>query len=138
MPRRDVYHYQIREALEKDGWTITDDPLDLTTGSVDLYADLGADLLAAEKETVKIAVEIKSFTEEQSPVSEFHKAIGQYDTYGFALEDIENDRIIYLAIPLSAWDGFFKRSLIQRIVKEKPLRIIVVDIIQKKVIKWIK
>ena len=85
MPRRDVYHYQIREALEKDGWTITDDPLDLTTGSVELYADLGADLLAAEKETVKIAVEIKSFTEEQSPVSEFHKAIGQYDTYGFAL-----------------------------------------------------
>ncbi len=90
MPKRDKYHFQVRAALEKDGWIITDDPLDLTSGEVELFADLGAArVLAAERGEEKIAVEIKSFLEEQSPVSEFHKASGQYDTYQFALEDKE-------------------------------------------------
>jgi len=26
---KDIYHYTVRAALEKDGWTITDDPLRL-------------------------------------------------------------------------------------------------------------
>ncbi len=30
MPRRDVYHYEIKTALEKDGWNITDDPMQIT------------------------------------------------------------------------------------------------------------
>ncbi len=77
MPKRDKYHFQVREALEKDGWVITADPLDLTTGEVELFADLGAArILAAERHEEKIAVEIKSFLEEQSPVTEFHRASG--------------------------------------------------------------
>lgn len=59
MARRDVYHYHVKEALIKDGWTITDDPLNLTSGGVELYADLGAyRLIAAERGEEKIAVNI--------------------------------------------------------------------------------
>lgn len=139
MPRRDLYHYQVREALEKDGWVITSDPLDLSTGGVELYADLGAErVLAAERGEEKIAVEIKSFAEGQSPVSEFHKASGQFDSYKFALEEKEPDREVFLAIPLYVWEDFFQRPLIQRIVHEKPLRIIVVDISTKTIALWIR
>ncbi|MDX2070463.1 MAG: element excision factor XisH family protein [Haliscomenobacter sp.] len=118
---------------------MTDDPLDLTSGDVELFADLGAArVLAAERGEEKIAVEIKSFLEEQSPVSEFHKASGQYDTYQFALEDKEPERMVYLAIPTFIWKTFFQRPLIQKIVHEKPLRIIVVDMEKQTIESWIK
>lgn len=139
MPRRDLYHQQVREALEKDGWIITADPLDLSVGGVELYADLGAArVVAADRGEEKIAVEIKSFMEEQSPVSEFHKASGQFDSYRFALEEKEPDRIVFLAIPLYVWEDFFQRPLIQKIVYEKPLRIIVVNIHTRTIELWIK
>ncbi len=68
---KDIYHDTVRTALEKDGWTITDDPLTLRIGLRDVFVDLGAQkLLAAEREGQKIAVEIKSFVS-QSPVKDW-------------------------------------------------------------------
>lgn len=59
---RDKFHHCVRRAIEKDGWLITDDPLRLSSGKVDVEIDLGAEkLLAAERGEEKIAVEIKNF-----------------------------------------------------------------------------
>jgi XisH protein len=41
MAARDVFHEAVKNALVKDGWTITHDPLSLSFGGVDLYIDLG-------------------------------------------------------------------------------------------------
>lgn len=63
MPARDLYHDNVKNALIKDKWTITHDPLTLKFGKEDLYVDLGArQMLAAQKAESKIAVVIKSFT----------------------------------------------------------------------------
>ena len=57
MPQRDLHHACVVHALEKEGWTITDDPFRLEYGRRNLYVDLGAeDLLAAEKDRRRIAV----------------------------------------------------------------------------------
>lgn len=62
MPARDLYHNTVKNALVKDGWTITDDPLTLGIGSTNLFVDLGAErVLGAQKGLRKIAVEIKTF-----------------------------------------------------------------------------
>jgi hypothetical protein len=62
MPAKDRYHEAVKHALEKDGWAITHDPYTLTFGIKDVYVDLGAGrVLAAEKGSDKIAVEIKTF-----------------------------------------------------------------------------
>ena len=62
MPAKDIFHDAVRIGLEKDGWVITDDPLRIEVGDVEMYIDLGAEqVLAAEREGEKIAVEIKSF-----------------------------------------------------------------------------
>lgn len=62
MSARDIYHDQVRTALEKDGWAVTHDPFRLKWRDKKMYIDLGAErLLAAEKGTQKIAVEVKSF-----------------------------------------------------------------------------
>lgn len=60
MPAKDIFHNQVKNALIKDGWNITDDPLKLQWGKKDLYVDLGAvRLIAAQKENQEIAVEMR-------------------------------------------------------------------------------
>lgn len=78
MAARDIFHQAVKTALTKDQWRITDDPLLLQVGGIDLYGDLGAKkLFAAEKDQQQIAVEVKSFLG-PSLVSDFHLALGQF------------------------------------------------------------
>jgi hypothetical protein len=75
MPARDRYHNQVRNALINAGWTITHDPLRLRWGVKDMYVDLGAEqLLAAEQDHCRIAVEVKSFVG-LSEMDDLEKAI---------------------------------------------------------------
>ena len=47
---RDLYHNNVRIALEKDGWKITHDPYKMSVDQIDYEIDLGAEaLIAAEK-----------------------------------------------------------------------------------------
>ncbi|TAE41740.1 MAG: XisH protein [Runella slithyformis] len=138
MARKDIFHQAVRVALEKEGWIITDDPLDLTTGEVELLADLGAErVIAAQRANEKIAVEIKSFVG-QSPVSEFHKALGQYENYRLSLEELEPDRPIWLAVPLLAWNDFFQRPFIQKAIKRHKIELIIFDSDNETILQWIK
>ena len=60
MPRLDKYHEAVRNALIKDGWTITDDPFTIDFEDATLFADLAAErTIAAQKDNEKIAIEIK-------------------------------------------------------------------------------
>ena len=78
---KDIYHNTVRIALEKDGWTITDDPLTLRIGGRSAFIDLGTEkLFAAEKKDKRIAVEVKSFIS-PSPVKDLEQALGQYIMY---------------------------------------------------------
>ncbi|PPJ64743.1 hypothetical protein CUN59_03375 [Cuspidothrix issatschenkoi CHARLIE-1] len=85
MTAKDKFHDAVKNALIKEGWMITNDPLFIQFGGVDLYVDLGAEkMLAAEKDNQKIAVEIKSFLGD-STISEFHQALGQLLNYRLIL-----------------------------------------------------
>lgn len=78
MAAKDIFHDAVKNGLEKEEWLITNDPLKLEGGGVQMYVDLGAErILAAEKAGEKIAVEIKSFVG-TSNISEFHTALGQF------------------------------------------------------------
>ena len=100
MPAKDYFHNHVRAALEKDGWTITDDPLTIVLeGTRDsLFVDLGAErLIAAEKSAHKIAVEVKSFIS-GSKLTDLENALGQFILYHDILAENEPDRTLYLAI----------------------------------------
>ncbi|MCB0583095.1 MAG: hypothetical protein KDD10_27705 [Phaeodactylibacter sp.] len=107
---KDVFHIHVKEALEKDGWAITDDPYVLRAEEIEYEVDLGAEkLIAATKANEKIAVEVKSFLR-QSKVYEMHNALGQFNTYAFALKSQEPSRTLYLAVPENIYLEFFQRA----------------------------
>ena len=107
MPRKDIIHAPIRVALEKDGWQITADPYKVIWEGKTYLPDLGAErVIAATRGTEKIAVEIKSFLGDFN--IEFYEALGQYDSYRFAVADFEPERIVILAISLAAWEEYFQ------------------------------
>jgi Holliday junction resolvase-like predicted endonuclease len=86
---KDRFHDAVRNALEKEGWTITADPYEISIGDVDFEIDLAAEILAAERADAKIAVEIKSFIG-RSNVSDFHTALGQFINYsGFRICELQ-------------------------------------------------
>jgi hypothetical protein len=82
MPAKDIYHNTVKNALIKDGWQITHDPLRIRLArGKNLFVDLGAErLLAAERGTEKIAIEIKSFTR-PSDMKDLEEAVGQFVLY---------------------------------------------------------
>ena len=83
---KDIFHNNVKIALEKDGWQITHDPYQLRYGMADVYIDFAAeDAIAAQKGSRKIAVEVKSLAG-GSTISEFHTALRQFLNYRIAIE----------------------------------------------------
>ncbi|MEI6328248.1 MAG: XisH family protein [Pseudanabaena sp. ELA645] len=133
---RDLFHDAVKNALIKDGWLITDDPFSLKVGDSELYIDLGAErLIAAERNNEKIAVEIKSFVGNSS-VNDFHLAVGQFINYRIGLKAAYPDRKLYLAIPNTAYETFFKKEFPRMVIQECQLDILVYDIKNEVIVKW--
>ncbi|NEQ99503.1 MAG: fatty-acid oxidation protein subunit alpha [Cyanothece sp. SIO2G6] len=134
---KDRFHDVVRTALEKEGWTITADPYELNVGDVDFEIDLAADmLLAAERQGEKIAVEVKSFIG-RSAVSDFHTALGQCINYQFALEEVDPERQLYLAVPDAVYRSFFQRRFIQSVIQRTQLKLFTYDEIQEVIGQWL-
>jgi hypothetical protein len=135
---KDVFHQQVKNALIKDGWNITHDPLTIRISeAVKLQIDLAAETaIAAERDSEKIAVEIKSFVGD-SDISAFHTALGQYLNYCQALEEQEPDRIIYLAIPLETYQDFFQLPFIQRALRRYQVKLMIYDPKLEEIKQWI-
>ncbi|NEZ56203.1 XisH family protein [Adonisia turfae] len=137
MAAKDRFHEVVKIALEKEQWTITDDPLRLDVGGTKFEIDLGAEqLLAAERGAEKIAVEIKTFLSD-SPLTDYHAALGQFLNYRLALEISEPQRILYLAVPVIAYEAFFKREFAQLSVERYQIKQIIYDPIQEVIVRWI-
>jgi len=133
---KDIFHDAVKNGLEKEGWVITDDPLRIRAGRVDMRIDLGAEkLIAAEKGEEKIAVEIKSFVT-PSNISEFHTAVGQFLNYRVALEEQQPDRVLYLAVPLGAYKTFFNLPFVETIIERFQLSLLVYEPKNEVILEW--
>lgn len=135
---REAFYQQVKNALIKDGWKITDDPLTISISeAIKVHIDLADDnVIAAERDSDKIAVEIKSFIS-GSDISEFHTTLGQYLNYRLALEINEIEKIVYLAIPNETYKDFFQLPFIQGIVHNHQVKLIVYDPKREEIKQWI-
>jgi hypothetical protein len=137
MPARDIYHDAVKSALIKDGWVITADPYTIKYKDTNLFADLAAErVIAAEQQGRKIVVEVKSFLG-PSLMRDFENALGQYILYRNLLSATAPEYQLYLAVKESTYESFFKLPSIQLVVAQNNLLIIVVDMENEEILKWI-
>ncbi|MDJ0659278.1 MAG: element excision factor XisH family protein [Crocosphaera sp.] len=98
MPAKDIYHDSVKNALIKDGWTITADPYYIIYKRLRLFADLGAERsISAQKGNDKIVIEVKSFIN-RSFIYDLERAVGQYIIYRNFFNKTAPDHQIYLAV----------------------------------------
>jgi XisH protein len=137
MSAKDIFHDAVKSALQKDGWTITNDPLYLRLGDDQLRVDLAAErLIAAEREQEKIAVEVKSFLA-PSAISEFHLALGQFLNYRAVLQVQQPERRLYLAVTEEIYRSFFRRDLPQLSLQTYQIKLIVFEPVTEVILQWI-
>lgn len=136
MPAKDLYHDAMKNALSKDGWIITKDPLTIEYEEIQVYADMAATkLFAAERDARKIAVEVKSFIS-SSPVRDLELALGQYIIYRSFLKLTDPNRQVYLAIREEVFNSFFQLKAIQTIIEQNQIFLIVIDTTNEVIVQW--
>lgn len=137
MAQLDKIHDAVKNALVKDGWTITADPFEIRYKDIRVYADLAAERpFTAERSGEKIVVEAKSFIG-RSNVSEFEKALGQYNLYLGFLEESAPEYNLFLAISDKIKSKFFDKIAIRYIIKRFALKLIIIDLEKEEIVEWI-
>ena len=135
---RDKFHHEVKAALEADGWIITDDPLYLKIGNMQVQIDLGAErIIAAEKQGEKIAIEIKTFGL-PSFITALYEAVGKYLIYLEALQYLKSDRTLYLAMPIKVYKEFCEEPIVKNTFQKYGIKIILYKPLSKDKMQWIK
>jgi hypothetical protein len=126
----------VKNALIKDGWTITADPFRIEYEEFVLLADLAAErAFAVQKEARRIIIEIKSFAG-RSFVKELQQALGQYSMY-FDFIDLNGlNYELYLAVSQAAYNDFFLQKAAQVVVQRHQLNILIVNVDQEEIVEW--
>ncbi len=139
MAAKDIYHDVCVRALEKDGWTITHEPLTVAVDRTNLLVDVGAErFVSAERGNERIAVEIKSFVS-LSAVHDLEVAAGQFLVYELALHQSETDadRVLYLAVRATIYDTVFQTGVGRLLLQNRAIRMVVFDADSEEVREWI-
>ncbi|MFN0034475.1 MAG: element excision factor XisH family protein [Saprospiraceae bacterium] len=101
-----------------------------------IYIDLAAEkIISAERGETKIAVEVKSFLS-PSRLSDFYEAIGKYSIYWDALKESEPVRLLFLALPVAAYEELLAEPFVQHTVQRLGIQMMVFNPETKKIEKW--
>jgi hypothetical protein len=134
---RDVLHENVKEALIKEGWKITADPLTFKIGKVQIQIDLGAErLIGAERGTEKIAIEVKTFGN-TSFITALYEAIGKYIVYRNVLFTVDTERTLYLAIPENVYKRYFFEKIISQTLQKEHINLVIYNQTIETISEWI-
>lgn len=139
MPAKDKFHESFVRAIQKNGWTVTDDPLTIRVLDADLLIDIGAErMVGAERDGERIAVEIKSFIS-KSAVQDLKEAAGQFMLYEEALKRVPAhvDRVLLLAIRLPVYVSLFENGIGKILMDSHKLRLVVFDAVTEEITQWV-
>ncbi len=132
---KDKLHDIVEIALAKDRW-INIQPLTLDYAGTDLNLDIVADkLIGAEQGHLKIAVEVKSFSN-PSVTYDFHQAVGQYLHYRMALGYLSIERMPYLAIPETIYTNYLIQPFFQDSLALHQVNLVTVDPLRQEIVRW--
>jgi len=138
MPAKDLYHDNVKNSLVKDDWKVTHDPLRIRLArGRNLFVDLGAErLLAAERGTEKIAVEVKSFTR-PSNMKDLEEAVGQFVLYAHLLVRYYPEYKLFLAVTENVCKTVFEEEAGQTLIEDGIIRLFSFDPTEEVIVRWI-
>jgi hypothetical protein len=135
MPQIDRCHTQVENALKKAGWTLIHPPQTLYIEFRYLLVDIEARREQNGTQKHILFAEVKCFR--QNTTNELFTAIGQYIIYQASL-DSENDATpLYLAIPKTAYDTIFTKT-IRAAIQQHRIKLLVVDLEKEEISQWIE
>jgi hypothetical protein len=102
-----------------------------------LFVDLGAErLLAAERGTEKIAVEVKSFTR-PSNMKDLEEAVGQFVLYAHLLVRYYPEYKLFLAVTENVCKTVFEEEAGQTLIEDSIIRLFSFDPTEEVIVRWI-
>jgi hypothetical protein len=127
----------VRRALEEEGWVITHDPYSLHHRKEGgLQTDLGAEkIITAEKESSRIAVEVKSFVH-ISIMHDFLLAVGQYYVYKKILAKNDPNRVLYIALPDFVFNRIEKFEWAQEVIRDLSIKFVLYNTNSQTITSW--
>lgn len=132
MPAKDRYHDQLKNALVKDQWLITDEQVKLKVGDRRLWIDLEAE---HRTERTLILVEVKEMVS-ASQVDDLANSVGQYLMYRVALESKAIYIPLYMAVSTITFRGILAEEIGQLIIDRFSLSLIVFDSDSEVITEW--
>ena len=72
-----------------------------------------------------------------SPVGDLQEAVGQFVVYRALLSQTEPERSLFLGVPTRVYDSVLSEPLGQLVAADVRLRVLVFDVQQQKVVRWI-
>ena len=137
MSAEDRIHGAVRNALIKDGWTITADPFTIKCEGLKVFADLAAERNSpARQEERCIVIEIKSFLG-PSPIHDLELALGQYVLYRNFLRLTAPQYELHLAVGQAIYDDLFIQGPIRFIIRQERIHLIVINVQEEVIVSWI-
>ena len=94
-------------------------------------------VIGAKRDGKSIAIEIKQFRW-QSAIADLEQAIGQYILYKLLLSQVDPERDLYLAIPEISYDSIFSEPVGELVIRDLPLKLIVVSLLTGEIVRWIQ
>jgi hypothetical protein len=102
-----------------------------------IHIDFAAEkIIAAERKGNKIAVEVKSFLG-ASLLNDFYEAIGKYELYWDALNQYDPSRILFIALPVQAYDELAQEPFIHNTLSRLGIKCLIFNPNLEKIELWI-
>jgi hypothetical protein len=138
---KDLYYDLVKNALRKEGWRITHDPLRLqwpTGQSAPDHAEAGAGelLFAAEKDERKISVVTKSFIG-LTDLQDLAGTFAQLTVYRRAVHRMDPDRTLYLAIRQATYEAFIAGQVRTLFPMSWALLLLVFEPRTEAILRWV-
>jgi hypothetical protein len=137
VPAIDQCQQQVVRALEKDGWTLAASPETVSNIYRTVFVDMKLTRGVNGTREVIMLVEVKCFPDPKNTTPDLYASIGQYLIYRAMLEVDGKFNNIFLTIPESIFEVNFD-PIVMKVILENEIRIIVIDLENEVIVKWIR
>ena len=134
MPAKDRYQDTVIRALQKAGWPLITEQIAIIVEDRRLWIDIRA---RKEAEDLAILIEVKGFEGMPSPIEYLANATGKYAMYRAALDYLQIEMPLYMAVPEAAYRGILSEEIGKQTLKHNNVRLLVFDPEREEIVRWI-